>query len=98
MESSDAAVDRVLECANRVAGTALSLPPNGDLPLEAFGFDSLSAFAFMLELESLFGLAFDERFLDFEELRSVRSVAAIVMREQTQSDGQPGGPGPLAPS
>ena len=41
---------RVLDSANRVAGTNLSLPPDGDLPLEAFGFDSLTFFAFVLDL------------------------------------------------
>lgn len=87
MEPCDVLVDQVLECANRVAGTALSLPPGDDLPLKAFGFDSLSAFAFVLELESLFGLVFDESNLDLEELHSIRSVTAVVLRSQTQSGG-----------
>ena len=86
MEPSDILVDQVLECANRVAGTALSLPPGGDLSLESFGFDSLSAFAFILELEDLFGLAFEESLLGFEELQSIRSVAAVIMRSPEQSD------------
>jgi Phosphopantetheine attachment site len=86
MEPSDAAIDQVLECANRVAGTALSLPPSGDLPLQAFGFDSLSTFAFILELESLFGLVFDESLLDLKKLYSIRSVAAAVLQFEPQSD------------
>ena len=94
MEPYNALVDRVLECANRVAGTALSLPPGDDLPLKEFGFDSLSAFAFVLELESQFGLAFDESNLDIEELHSIRSVAAVVLRSQTQQGRILDKPGP----
>ena len=94
MEPWDVLVDRVLECANRVAGTALSLPPGDDLPLKEFGFDSLSAFAFVLELETRFGLVFDESNLDLEELHSIRSVAAVVLRSQTPSSGVRDQPGP----
>jgi len=93
MEPFNVLVDRVLECANRVAGTMFWLPPGGDLPLKEFGFDSLSAFAFVLELESQFGLAFDESNLDIEELHSIRSVAAVVLRSQTQPGGVRDEPG-----
>ena len=93
MDPGDILVDRVLECANRVAGTALSLPPGGDLPLREFSLDSLTSFAFILELENLFGLVFDENNLDLEELYSIRSVAAVVLASQTQSDEIRDGPG-----
>ena len=86
MDPGDILVDRVLECANRAAGTTLSLQPGGDLPLKAFGFGSLTSFAFMLELENLFGLVFDENNLDVEELHNIQSVAAVVLASQTQSD------------
>lgn len=48
------------------------------MPLEAFEFDSLSFFAFMLELERMCGMKFDEMLLNHEELRSIRSVAALI--------------------
>ena len=47
-------------------------------PLEAFGFDSLSLFAFILELERTCGLKFDDTLLNHQQLRSVRSVAALI--------------------
>jgi hypothetical protein len=78
MDTMDDLVDRVLGCANRVSGTALSLPLDGDLPLEAFGFDSLSAFAFLLELEATCGFEFDDALLDPQVGRSVRSVAGLI--------------------
>jgi acyl carrier protein len=71
-----------LECANRVAGTSLELPHDGDLPLEAFGFDSLSLFAFILELEVECGVDFDEALLQLEDRRSIRSVAAAIPRAE----------------
>jgi phosphopantetheine binding protein len=74
----DELVSRVLECANRVAGTSLSLPQRGDVPLEAFEFDSLSLFAFILELERTCGIKFDETLLNHEGLASVRSTAALI--------------------
>jgi len=93
MELCDALVDRVLDCANRTAGTTFSLPPGDDLSLSEFDFDSLSAFAFIIELESQFGLAFDEGNLDIEELHSIRSVAALVLRSQAQPGGVRDEPG-----
>jgi hypothetical protein len=78
MGTGDELVDRVLDCANRVSGNALALPSDGDLPLAAFGFDSLSAFAFILELESTCGLEFDEALLDPEGQLGIRSVAAMI--------------------
>ena len=76
----DELVDRVLDCANRVAGTRLSLQDSGDVALDAFGFDSLSAFAFMIELEETCGLAFDETLLEPGRLQTIRSVAALIAR------------------
>jgi acyl carrier protein len=78
MNSKDKMVGRVLECANRLAGTSLSLPLDGDVPLEAFEFDSLSLFAFILELERTCGMKFDQTLLNYEKLRSIRSVAALI--------------------
>ena len=69
---------RVLDSANRVAGTNLSLPPDGDLPVEAFGFDSLSFFAFILDLERSCGIKFDDTLLNHEHLRSICSAAALI--------------------
>jgi acyl carrier protein len=69
---------RVLDSANRVAGTNLSLPPDGDLPLEAFGFDSLTFFAFVLDLERSCGIKFDDTLLNHERLRSICSAAALI--------------------
>jgi hypothetical protein len=78
MEKRDELANRVLECANRVAGTSLSLPQGGDVPLEAFCFDSLSLFAFILELEGTCGIKFDETLLNHEQVRSIRSTAAFI--------------------
>jgi acyl carrier protein len=81
---------RVLECANKVAGTSLSMPPDGDIPLEAFQLDSLSLFAFMVELESSCGLDFDDALSNYEQLRSVRSTAEFIKsRPGTQSSLEP---------
>ena len=74
----DELVDRVLACANRVAGTKLRIGQDGDLALAVFRFDSLSAFAFMIELEETCGLAFDESLLEPGRLKSIRSVAALI--------------------
>ena len=87
MATPDETVHRALECANRVAGTALSLPPGGDVPLEEFRFDSLSTFAFILELESTCGIAFDEALLELGRARTIRSLAALIAsRPSQQSD------------
>ena len=76
--SHDALVEKVLQCANRAAGTSLSLPPDGDILLEEFGFDSLSIFAFLLELERACGLKVDRMLQDQERMQSVKSTAAII--------------------
>jgi len=81
-------LDQVLQCANRAAGTSLALPPGGDLPLEEFRFDSLSLFAFLLELERKCGMKFDETLLNHERLRSIRSAVALIERR-----GLPASPG-----
>ena len=78
MDLSEDLLSRVLECANLAAGTSFSLPPGGDLPLEAFQLDSLSLFAFLLELERKCGLKFDESMLDQGEFQSIRSAAALI--------------------
>jgi hypothetical protein len=54
------------------------LPPDGDLPLEAFCFDSLSLFAFLLELERKCGMKFDETLLANERLQGIRAAAEII--------------------
>jgi Phosphopantetheine attachment site len=77
-EPHDELLSQVLQCANRAAGTSLSLPPDGDVPLEAFAFDSLSLFVFLLELERVCGIKFDETLLDHEQLRSIRSTVALI--------------------
>lgn len=77
-EMRDDLVNRIMACANRVAGTSLVLPPDGDLPLDAFRFDSLSLFAFLLELERECGIKFDEMLLDHEKLRSIRMTTALI--------------------
>jgi len=71
-------IQDVLTCANKVAGTSLSMTPDGDLPLEAFNFDSLGLFAFLLELEQKCGIAIDDALLNHERIRSVRSAAALI--------------------
>jgi acyl carrier protein len=68
----------VLACANRVAGTTLVLTGDGDLPLEAFGFDSLSLLAFLLEVEDACGVDLDEALLGVENLTTIRSVARVI--------------------
>jgi acyl carrier protein len=68
----------VLQCANRAAGTSLSLPPDGDIALEAFGFDSLSIFAFLMELERACGVKLDRILQDQERLHSIKSTADII--------------------
>jgi hypothetical protein len=78
VETREELANRVLECANRIAGTSLSLPQGGDVPLEAFCFDSLSLFAFILELEGTCGIKFDETLLNHEQVRSIRSTAAFI--------------------
>jgi Phosphopantetheine attachment site len=78
MAVPDDLLNRVLECANRAAGKSFSLPPGGDLPLEAFEFDSLSLFAFLLELERKCGMKFDETIINLDGFRTIRSAAALV--------------------
>jgi hypothetical protein len=74
----DELVNSVLQCANRAAGTTLSLPPDRDMPMEAFAFDSLSLFVFLLELERITGMKFDDTLLAHERLGSIQSVAALI--------------------
>jgi acyl carrier protein len=69
---------RVLGCANRNVQKSLELPPDGDLALGDFGFDSLSLFAFLLELERTCGMKFDDALMNQEQLGSIRSAAALI--------------------
>jgi acyl carrier protein len=78
MVTQEELANRVLDCANQIARTALRLPSDGDLALGAFGFDSLSLFAFILELERTCGIKFDDALLNQEYLRSIRSAAALI--------------------
>ena len=48
MKTEQELVNDVLSCANRVAGTSMCIPPEEDITLEAFHFDSLGLFAFIL--------------------------------------------------
>ena len=82
--SHDILLGQVLDCANRAAGTSLSLPSDGDVPLEAFAFDSLSLFGFLLELERVCGMKFDDALLANEQLRSIRSTAALIRNRQAE--------------
>jgi len=74
---------RVLDCANRAAGTQLALDPEGDLPLEAFRLDSLGLFAFMVEVEKSCGIDFDEILLHSESLRTLRATADFIASRQS---------------
>jgi acyl carrier protein len=76
----DELTPRVLKCANKVSGKSLTMPDGDDLALESFGFDSLSTFAFMIELENEFGVSLDETLFGGEDLRTVRSAAALIAR------------------
>lgn len=78
MDTSEKLVQEVLACANSVAGTAQALSPDGDLAIEAFEFDSLSLFAFIMELERVIGVPFDDVMLNHEQLQSIRSTAAVA--------------------
>jgi acyl carrier protein len=70
--------EEVLACANRVAGTSLVLSSDGDLSIDAFAFDSLTLFAFMLELESTFGVSFDHLLREPQQALTIRSLAALI--------------------
>jgi acyl carrier protein len=78
METQTELAECVLGCANRIANKSLTLPPDGDLPLGAFNFDSLSLFAYILELERTCGITFDSILLNQERLDSIRSTAALI--------------------
>jgi acyl carrier protein len=69
---------QVLDCANKVAGANLILSPDEDIALEAFHFDSLSLFAFMIELEKACAIDFDDALAHQEQLRTVRSTAQFI--------------------
>ena len=91
MTTEQELVNNVLDCANRVAGTSVCMPPDGDVAFENFHFDSLGLFAFILELEHSCGIEFDDAFINHERLGSIRSVAALVAsrfdRDQPSSRG-----------
>lgn len=54
------------------------LASDGDVSLSAFGFDLLSLFAFLVELERACGMKFDETLLGDEQLRTIRSMASLI--------------------
>lgn len=76
---------RVLECANRVARTTVTMSPEEDIPFTAFQLDSLSFFAFLLEVEKACAFNFDDALDNQEQLRSVRSTAAFIAACQSRS-------------
>jgi acyl carrier protein len=78
MTSQAELAQHVLDCANRITKKTLHLPPDGDLPLDAFGFDSLSFFGYLLELERTCGVGFDSILLHQEQLGTIRSTAALI--------------------
>ena len=73
-----AVTDRVLACANSIARTTFSMNPGEDIPLEAFRLDSLSLFAFLVEVEKSFGIDFDEALLNIEDLPTIRTTASFI--------------------
>jgi len=70
--------ERLLACANSIARTNFSMGPGEDIPLEAFQLDSLSLFAFLVEVEKSFGIDFDEALLNIENLPTIRTTAAFI--------------------
>lgn len=77
MRPSDV-TQRVLDSANKVAGTAFTLAQGEDIALEAFHFDSLTLVAFMMELETACAIEFDETLTHQEHLRTIRSTAEFI--------------------
>ncbi len=68
---------------------SVAIPVNGDVDLQDFGFDSLTLFAFILELERTCGIKFDDVLLHHEELGTIRSTAALVARCRESSSPLP---------
>ena len=69
---------KVLEAANKAAGTSLSIGAGADIPIDDFRLDSLSLFAFMAELESSCAIRLDDAIGNYDQLRSVRSTARAI--------------------
>ena len=69
---------QILRCANKAAGTALTLGSDGDLPLAAFQLDSLGLFAFMVEVEQTCGISFDDVLLNPEHLETIGTTAEFI--------------------
>ena len=82
MEEADL-VTRVLACANKAAGTSLTLGPDRDIPLQAFHLDSLSFFAFMVEVEKTCKIDFDEVLQNPDRLLTIRSTAEFIASRHT---------------
>jgi acyl carrier protein len=80
-------VTQVLACANKAAGTSLTLNGGEDLPLEAFRLDSLSLFAFMVEVEQTCGINFDEVLQNYQHLQTIRSTAAFIASRTANGAG-----------
>jgi len=76
---------RVLDCANKVAGTSLKVEVDRDVELAAFNFDSLSVFAFLVELETSCGIEFDDALLNHEQLRTVGSTVDLIQARCRQN-------------
>jgi acyl carrier protein len=75
----EAVTQRVLACVNSIARTNFSLGPGEDISLEAFQLDSLSLFAFLVEVEKSFGIDFDEALLNIDNLPTIRTTAAFIV-------------------
>ncbi len=73
-----AVIEQVLACANSIARTNFSMGPGEDIPLEEFHLDSLSLFAFLVEVEKTFGIDFDESLLNIDNLPTIRTTAAFI--------------------
>ena len=76
----DELTELVLKCANKVSGKSLPMTDCEDLTLQQFQFDSLSTFAFMIELENEFGVTLDETLFGGDEMKSIRSTAALIAK------------------
>ena len=85
MQPPDELIEQVLDCANRTARKAFAMTAGSDVPLQDFEFDSLTLFAFILELERTCGIQFDEILVHYEETGTIRSLAALVVRSRETS-------------
>ena len=68
----------VLAVLNRCAGTKLTLPPEGDIPLSRFGLTSFSTLSFIVDLERTFGIEVEEPALSDGSLDSLQHIVQYV--------------------